>query len=136
MFTEEELAYLRAQPLARLGTVDATGQPNVDAVGFEFDAGRFLIGGHKLEASRKYKSIAAGNGKVSLIIDDLQSVQPWTPRGIKIHGTAEAVEREGRFGPGHYIVITPTLSWSWGIAGDSFQAGQFVPHRTVWPATP
>ncbi len=133
MFSEEELQYLRAQPLARLGTVDAIGQPNVDAVGFEFDGTRFIIGGHKLENSRKYRSIAAGNHKVSLIIDDLKSQQPWEPHGIKIHGTAEAIEGNGRFGPGHYIVVTPTISWSWGLAGTSFQAGKFVPTRTVWP---
>ena len=132
MFVEEELQYLHTQPLARLGTVDPTGQPNVDAVGFEFDGARFIIGGRALEKSRKYKSIAAGNQKVSLIVDDLRSRQPWEPRGIKIHGTAEAVERDGRFGPGHYIVITPTISWSWGIVGTPFQAGKFVPHRTVW----
>ena len=134
MFSDEELAYSQSQPLARLGTVDSTGQPNVDAVTFEFDGVRFLIGGHKLENSRKYKSIAAGNGKVSLIVDDLRSQEPWQPRGIKLHGTAAAVEREGRFGPGHYIVVTPTLSWSWGLAGVSFQDGKFTPRRTVWPA--
>jgi len=134
MFTDAETAYLRSQPLARLGTVDSTGQPNVDAVTFEFDWARFVIGGHKLEGSRKYKSIAAGNRKVSLIVDDLQSQEPWQPHGIKIHGTAAAVERDGRFGPGSYIVVTPTLSWSWGLEGVSFQDGKFTPRRTVWPA--
>ena len=132
MFAAEELVYLQSQPLARLGTVDSTGQPNVDAVSFEFDGTRFLIGGRKLEASRKYKSIAAGNHKVSLIIDDLKSQDPWAPRGIKLHGTAEVVERVGRFGPGHYIVITPTLSWSWGLTQES----HYTMHRTVWPAKP
>jgi pyridoxamine 5'-phosphate oxidase family protein len=28
-FTEEEIAYIRSQPLARLSTVDAEGQPEV-----------------------------------------------------------------------------------------------------------
>jgi hypothetical protein len=33
---------------------------------------------------RKYKNIAAGHHKVSLIIDDLKSFRPWQPRGIRI----------------------------------------------------
>ena len=132
MFSEEELAYLKSQPLARLATVSPDGQPTVDAVGFRFDGKQFIIGGHQLAASRKYKNIAAGNPKVSLSIDDLASVQPWTPRGIRIHGTAEIVDREGQFGPGTYLMITPKVSWSWGIAGDTFENGKFAPKKVVW----
>ena len=25
---------------------------------------------------------------------------PWTPRGLRVYGTAELIEREGMFGPG------------------------------------
>jgi pyridoxamine 5'-phosphate oxidase family protein len=39
-FTEEEIAYLRSQPLARLATLDRDGQPDVVPVGFEFDGSR------------------------------------------------------------------------------------------------
>ena len=41
LFSEQELAFLRGQPLARIGTVDDQGQPTVDAVDFEFDGMRF-----------------------------------------------------------------------------------------------
>src|SRR2546425_3095047 len=35
--------------------------------------------------------------------------------GIKVNGTAEIVEHNGMFGPGKYLQIAPTVSWSWGI---------------------
>lgn len=129
MFSEEELAYLRSQRLARLATVASNGQPTVDAVGFQFDGSHFHVGGRNLPASRKYRNIAAGNLQVALIIDDLASVDPWTPRGIKIHGTAEIVERVGGFGPGQYFVITPRVSWSWGLLASAFDGT----HRIAWP---
>ncbi len=44
MFSEQELAFLRTQPLARLATVAVNGQPDADAVGFAFENGRFSIG--------------------------------------------------------------------------------------------
>jgi pyridoxamine 5'-phosphate oxidase family protein len=52
---------------------------------------------------------------VSLVIDDLESVNPWRPRGIKIHGIADLTTREGYAGAGTYIRIEPREKWSWGI---------------------
>jgi len=129
MFSEQEVAYLQSQRLARIATVDADGQPTVDAVGFSLDGGQILIGTHSPRLSRKYRNVLDGNTTVALIVDDLASVQPWQPRGIKIHGVAEVVERQGHFGPGSYIVITPKISWSWGIEP---QTGAPSPHKTVW----
>jgi len=60
MFSEQELAYLQAQPLARIATVDNDGQPTVDVVDFQFDGARFYIGGHQLETTRKYKKTLTG----------------------------------------------------------------------------
>ncbi|MCL4267623.1 MAG: PPOX class F420-dependent oxidoreductase [Anaerolineae bacterium] len=133
MFSAAEITYLESQRLARLGTVSRQGQPTVDAVGFEFDGTRFYIGGIALSSSRKYKNVAAGNHKVSLIIDDLESIQPWKPRQIKIHGWAEIVERDGRFGHKPYLAITPTVSWSFGIEADAnSQQGGFTPKKIIW----
>lgn len=131
MFTEKEIAYIRSQPLARLGTVAGDRQPDVAAVGFQFDGTRFFIGGHNLPASRKFKNIQGGNTRVALLIDDLASVSPWNPRGIRIYGTATIVERAGQFGSGVYFEITPRISWSWNIEGPSFVDGRFVTTRTV-----
>jgi pyridoxamine 5'-phosphate oxidase family protein len=40
-FSDEEVAYLRSQRLARLATVAPDGQPDVVPVGFEFDGRSF-----------------------------------------------------------------------------------------------
>lgn len=134
MFNSDELAFLGSQRLARLATVEPNGQPDADAVGFEFDGERFYVGGRNLPGTRKYTSVAAGNRLVSLIVDDLASVEPWRPRGIKLHGVAEIVRRPGMLGAGEYLAIRPTVSWSWGVGGDDWQAGRFTPRKVVWPA--
>lgn len=136
MFSEAELNYLKSQRLARLATVSPKGQPTADAVGFEFDGARFYIGGLNLPGTRKYKNVIAGNTKVSLIIDDLESVQPWKPRQIKVHGLAEVVERDGQFGHKEYLAITPTVSWSFGIEEPlNYQTGKFAPKKIIWSAS-
>ena len=33
--------------------------------------------------------------KVAVVIDDLKSIDPWDPRGVKIYGTADVVTRQG-----------------------------------------
>jgi pyridoxamine 5'-phosphate oxidase family protein len=132
MFSEQELAFLQAQPLARIATVDHDGQPTVDVVGFQFDGARFYIGGHQLESTRKYKNIVAGHRKVSLILDDLKSFRPWQPRGIRIHGIAEVVQRQGHLGPGSYLVITPMVSWSWGMEELESEQGPVGPRKILW----
>jgi hypothetical protein len=50
----------------------------------------------------------------------------WQARGTRIYGSAELVEREGRFGPGVYMRITPTISWSWGIEEAIFRRVRLV----------
>ena len=135
MMVEEEIAYLQSQRLARFATVAQDGQPTVDAVGFQFDGERFIIGGHNLPASRKYRNITAGNHHVALIIDDVAETDPWTPRGIKVHGVAEIVTQDGFFGPGDYIGIVPTVSWSWGVVAPAFGQHGATWHRRDWPAT-
>ncbi len=133
MFSKQELAFLQAQPLARIATVDNDGQPTVDVVGFQFDGARFYIGGHQLETTRKYKNIMAGHRKVSLIIDDLKTFRPWQPRGIRIHGIAEVVQRQGHLGPGGYLEITPLVSWSWGIEEPGHEQGRVGSKKIKWP---
>jgi pyridoxamine 5'-phosphate oxidase family protein len=90
---------------------------------------RFYVGGHDIENTRKYKNVVAGNSKVSLVIDELKSVQPWQAQGIRVHGEAEAVETQAHFGPGLYLVITPKVTWSWGIEDQQGKAG---PKKTIW----
>ena len=131
MFTEKEIAYIRSQRLARIGTVSADSQPDVSPVGFEFDGEYFYIGGMNNAATRKYKNVVKGNSQVALAIDDLESVDPWAPRGIKLYGTADIVERQGYAGRSSYLRIRPTISWSWHLEGPAMVKGRFVPHKTV-----
>jgi pyridoxamine 5'-phosphate oxidase family protein len=132
-FTEEEIAYLRSQSLARLATVSSDGQPDVAPVGFDFDGTYFYVGGADPARTRKFRNVRAGAGKVALVVDDLVATDPWTPRFIRVYGTAEIVEREGYMGRGLYMQITPTMSWSWNLGARPVtgeDAEQAPPRRT------
>jgi pyridoxamine 5'-phosphate oxidase family protein len=129
-FTEAELDYLRSQPLARISTVAPDGQPDATPVGFNFDGTYFYVGGFDLAATRKYRNIAAGNEKVALVIDDLVATDPWTPRFIRIYGTAVIVEHPAA-GQALSIQIKPTISWSWNLEGHPLGTAPLGPRRTV-----
>lgn len=133
-FTEDEIAYLRSQPLARVATLSEDGQPDVVPLAFEFDDGRFWIGGvgASVLGTRKFRNLLAGRRKVSLVVDDLVSLQPFVARGIRVYGVAdEPVERVGLVGPGVYAPITPTVSWSWNLAGEPVGDSWYPTRRTV-----
>ena len=112
MFSEDEVEYLRSQPLARLATVGPDGQPDVVPVMFEFDGSAFYIGGRAPANTRKFRNVREGDSRIALVIDDLFEREPWTPRFVRVYGIGELVEREGQFGFGSYMRITPTISWS------------------------
>jgi pyridoxamine 5'-phosphate oxidase family protein len=118
MFSKAELEYLNTQRLARVATASTKGNPEVSPVGFEFDGEYFWIGSHSQDIffnTRRYKNITSGNERVSLVVDDLASVNPWRPRGIKVSGKAELMDHAGIFGQGKYFRIRPKVSTSWGI---------------------
>ena len=129
MFTDAELRYLRGgQQLGRIATVGADGTPHVVPVGWIYNAARETIdvGGRDLERSKKFRDVARG-GRVAIVIDDLESTDPWRPRGIEVRGRAELHSEGGeKFGPGWdaaWIRIVPTRIVSWGIEGLAFSAG-------------
>ena len=128
MFTQEEIAYMQSQPLARIATVGADGQPDVVPVGFQFGGTYIDIGGFDPATTRRHHNVLAGNNKVAIVIDDLASMQPWTPRYLRVYGTAEVVGGEQPF-----LRITPEISWSWNLSGQPFSHGGSVapPRRTV-----
>ena len=121
-FSGKELEYLKSQRIARIATVSAEGslQPDVVPVGFDFDGEYFYIGGLSLLKSRKYRNVLKNN-KVAIVIDDLKTVDPWDPRGIRIYGTADIVTRQSGYmeqsphPQAEYIRIKPGKKWSWGI---------------------
>jgi pyridoxamine 5'-phosphate oxidase family protein len=137
IFSPKEIEYLKSQHLARIATAAAASaasskeqggeeergsiQPDVVPVGFDFDGDYFYIGGMNILKSTKYKNILKNN-KVAIVIDDLKSIDPWDPRGVRIYGTADTVSRQGGYMEGtshsqsqHYIRINPKKKWSWGI---------------------
>jgi pyridoxamine 5'-phosphate oxidase family protein len=138
MFSEKEKEYLGSQRLARIATASSTEgpiQPDVAPVGFDFDGEYFYIGGMNILKSTKYKNVQK-NARVALVIDDLKSVNPWEPRGIRIYGIADIVTREGGYmqrtdhPSATYIRIKPLKKWSWGIEVPVFVDGRFVVNKT------
>jgi pyridoxamine 5'-phosphate oxidase family protein len=133
-FTDEEIAYLQSQPLARLSTMSGDGQPDVVPVAFEFDGTGFWIGGSGEEVlrTRKFRNLRAGNLTVALVVDDMVSFEPFIARGVRVYGLAEPpVERVGMVGPGFYSRITPTVSWSWNLAGEPAGETWYATRRAV-----
>jgi pyridoxamine 5'-phosphate oxidase family protein len=118
-FTDKEIAYLEQQRIARIATVDSdTLQPDVAAVGYEYDDGQIHVAGFNLQKTLKYRNVR-DNPLVAVIVDDLESVEPWRPRGIKIHGRAVTMLHGGR----EVITVTPVKKWTWGINEPAFVDG-------------
>lgn len=101
---------------------------------FQFDGTCFWVGGpgQSVADTRKFRNIRAGQRKVALVIDDMVSFDPFIARCIRIYGHAEQPdERDGMVGPGLYVRITPTTSWSWNMAGDPVGDTWYEPRRSV-----
>jgi pyridoxamine 5'-phosphate oxidase family protein len=131
-FTAEEVAYIQSQPLVRVATVAADGQPDAVPVGFEFDGAHFYIGGFDPGKTRRTRNVQEGNDKVALVIDDLVSTDPWIPRFLRVYGTAELVERDSQL----ILKITPVISWSGNLAGRPLgEIRGSGPRRTVHQAS-
>ncbi|MFG2193456.1 PPOX class F420-dependent oxidoreductase [Streptomyces sp. NPDC048639] len=118
--SEAERAYLKTQRLGRLATVDPTGQPQANPVGFfPQEDGTVLIGGYRMGATKKWRNLQA-NPKVALVVDDLASVRPWVVRGVEVRGEAELLVGPHELGP-HFseevIRIHPRKVHSWGLEG-------------------
>jgi pyridoxamine 5'-phosphate oxidase family protein len=122
MLSEQEVSYLNGQRLGRLATVTADGHAHVVPTGFRLsdDATAIEIGGHRLAQRRPlYLRNIEANPWVAFVVDDLVSMNPWTPRGVTVRGRAEILAEGGeRLGPGFdaaLIRITPSKITSWGI---------------------
>jgi pyridoxamine 5'-phosphate oxidase family protein len=112
VFTEVELRYLvGGRQLGRIATVGADGTPHVVPVGWMYNAVRDTIdiGGHELARTKKFRDVAR-TGRAAIVIDDLESTDPWHPRGIEIRGRGEAIAF-----PTPLIRIHPERIVSWGL---------------------
>ena len=133
-FSDDELDYLRSQPLARLATVAPDGQPDVTPVALEVEGTTLWLcgAGDAVLRTRKIRNITAGHRQVALVVDDLPSLEPFIARGIRIYGTAEdPIDRVGMVGPGPYVRVTPTISWSWNLEGAPAGDTWYEARRTV-----
>lgn len=121
-FTDKEIEYVTGQRLGRLATITSSGRPHVVPTGFRLadDRTAIEISGHNLAARRPlYLRNIEANPWVAFVVDDLASVNPWSPRGVTIRGRAE-IHTEGgqRLGRGFdsmLIRIIPVHITSWGI---------------------
>ena len=109
-FSEKESTCLKEQRLGRIATVSSNMQPHVVPVAFEFDGSYLYFGGWNLKNSLKFRNILQNN-KVAFVVDDLVSVNPWTPRGVEIKGIAEILRGKD------YVKIVPFKKSSWGFEG-------------------
>jgi pyridoxamine 5'-phosphate oxidase family protein len=136
IFSQKEIEYLKSQRLARIATAasiqaEKSVQPDVVPVGFDFDGEYLYVGGMNLLKSTKCRNVLK-NDKVAVVIDDLKSIDPWDPRGIRIYGTADVITRQGGYMESsdhpnpQYIRVTPKKKWSWGgVEGPVFAEGKF-----------
>jgi pyridoxamine 5'-phosphate oxidase family protein len=112
VFTEAELRYLAGgRQLGRLATVGADGTPHVVPVAWIYNAARDTIdiGGSELEGTKKFRDVAR-SGRAAIVIDDLESIDPWRPRAVEVRGRGEAIAM-----PTPMIRIHPERIVSWGL---------------------
>jgi pyridoxamine 5'-phosphate oxidase family protein len=127
VFTPAEIAYMKSQRLGRLATVGADGQPHVMPVGFRYNEKEdsIDIGGHGGFTKRKKYRDVLQNPRVAFVIDDLASMNPWTPRGIEIRGQVEILSTGGetlgpRFDPEMFRIRAHRIV-GWGLEGKGLE---------------
>ncbi len=125
VFTEAERAYLDAQPLMRFATASSAGAPDVAPVGFEVDGSDIVSGGFDIARTVRFRNVGE-NPRATVVIDDLASVDPWSPRGIKIIGSVTI--EDGGNQP--QFRISPKVIISWGI-NDTTPGIPAMERRTV-----
>jgi pyridoxamine 5'-phosphate oxidase family protein len=118
--TTAQIEYLASQLLGRVATAGADGKPHVVPTSFRHnrDLGTIDIGGLHVATTKRYRDVQA-NPWAAIVVDDLVSTDPWTPRMLEIRGRAEAVATGGAdFGPGFgdaFIRVYPEKVNSFGI---------------------
>jgi pyridoxamine 5'-phosphate oxidase family protein len=118
--TDAQIRYLASQRLGRIATAGADHKPHVVPTSFRYNAvlRTIDIGGHHVASTKKYRDVQA-TGWAAIVVDDLASVDPWTPRMLEIRGRAEAVPTGGgHLGPGFgdaFIRLYPTKVNSFGV---------------------
>ncbi|KRQ19253.1 MULTISPECIES: PPOX class F420-dependent oxidoreductase [Mycobacteroides] len=120
-FTPGEQEFLRNQPIGRLCTIGANGDPQIRPVGVHIGSDGMTIDivGHTLASTQKWRNVIS-NPRVAFIVDEVVSVKPPRAHGIEVRGLAEALAGRGSTDDGlsgDIIRITPRRIISWGIDG-------------------
>ncbi len=94
--TSAQIDYLASQRLGRIATTGADGKPHVVPTSFRYnpDLGTVDVGGMRVATTKKYRDVQA-NGWAAIVVDDLETVDPWRPRMLEIRGRAEAIADGG-----------------------------------------
>jgi len=114
-----QIDYLLSQRLGRLATVRPDGSPQNNPVGFRYNEslGIIDIAGHNMGASQKFRNLAKAE-RVSFVVDDVKSLDPWQVRCLEIRGAAQALRGVESYIPGgtpELIRITPERILAFGI---------------------
>ncbi|MBF6131778.1 PPOX class F420-dependent oxidoreductase [Nocardia otitidiscaviarum] len=117
--TPAQIDYLRSQRLGRLATIRPDGSPQNNPVGYRYDEilGVIDIGGYRMGATQKFRNLDK-ESRVSFVVDDIKSVDPWEVRCLEIRGTAVALRDVEPYADGmsrELIRITPERVLAFGI---------------------
>ncbi len=118
--TAAQIEYLAGQRLGRIATTGADRKPHVVPTSFRYnqDLGTIDVGGLHVATTKKYRDVQA-NPWAAIVVDDLASTDPWSPRMLEVRGRAETVASGGAsLGPGFgdaFIRIYPEKVNSFGI---------------------
>lgn len=126
VFTDLEIEYLRSQPLMRIATASPAGAPDIAVVTFGIDGDDIVSGGFDIAKTVRFRNIS-NNPRATIVVDDLKSLDPWTPRFVKIRGAAAIEENEG----GLRFRISPQRIWTFGLEAASAPTMGGVQRRDV-----
>ena len=118
--TATQIDFLARHRLGRIATAGTDGKPHVVPTSFRYNAelGTVDIGGMHVATTKKYRDVQS-NPWAAIVVDDVVSTDPFTPRMLEIRGRAEALAEGGAhlglgFG-GAFIRIHPTKINAFGI---------------------
>ena len=126
VFTDAEREFLTSAQLGRIATASAKGLPDVSPVTFGLEGDAIVSGGFDITKTVRYGYLQK-NPRAVIVIDDLASVDPWSPRGVKVRGSATLEDAAG----GKRIRIVPEVIWSWGINTDADKRFLGIERREV-----
>lgn len=118
--TEAQLEFLAEHRLGRIATAGSDGKPHVVPTSFRYnpELGTVDVGGMRVAGTKKYRDVQK-NPWAAIVIDDIVTTDPFTPRMLEIRGRAEAVPEGGaELGPGFggaFIRIHPKKINAFGI---------------------